>query len=509
MRAGRPKEAASVGEKYLKKFKKGASRDKTRLMLAESYLALPDPDLDRARKHLDVILANEKSRYHQRAAEMKARAATRGDPVQLEAGLPSSSGIGQVVILTNLPASDAYRRALSTWRDARNADVVTFARGDVGSAKAKLAKLGAEFVAVVVHPEVVDVNLHLDLLELCRGLDDDPMPDFYFGYLTARNAADLAAFTKRILERETQRGKRDGVIALTGDGSQIRNFDFALHFGHGTPTGVVDGLTGRQINDLELRHGPVVFSGACFNGVLSRSYHRCAYQMIFLRPDEIDPDRLVSLGWVHAGATGFVGALEGDRGEMAMTEWEYFRATAAPLGEVLGHQYRLAFTSLPIGYTFPRYKVGVRKRMGFYDVMLRGQVSRLLISDPAFRPLESPLADPPQEAAATRDGETCVVSVKVLRTLQAAHLNYLPKAGNGHFDWRITARVQLPDDVDAILGPASPEVSLDGKRIALTRSHVRHESWGGKRFVTVQVESEDRALVRPGTTVTYRFPLER
>jgi len=299
------------------------------------------------------------------------------------------------------------------------------------------------------------------------------------------------------------------VIALNGDGSQLRSVDFALHFGHGTPTRVVDGLTGRQINDLELRHGPVVFSGACFNGVLSRSYHRCAYQLIFMRPDEMDPQKLVSLGWVHAGATGFVGALEGDRGEMAMTEWEYFRTTAAPLGAVLTHQYRLAFTSLPVGYTFPRYKPGVRKRMGFYDVMLRGQVSRLLLSDPTFRPLESPLADPVQSASATRDGETCVVEVKVLRTLQAAHLNYLPKSGRGHFDWRITARIELPDDIDAILGPATPDVVSGGKQITLTRYHVRHESWGGKRFVTVQVESEDAALVRPGATVSFRFPLER
>ena len=509
MQAGRPEEAATIGEKYLKKFKKGTARDKTRLMLAESYLALADPDLDRARKHLDAILANPKSRYHQRASEMKARAETRGDPVQLEAGVPSADGLGRVVILTNLPASDAYRRALADWRAARDAEVVSFAKRDVASARAKLARIGAEFVAVVVHPEVVDVNFHLDMLELCRGLDADPMPDFHFGYLTARDSSDLAAFAKRILEKESGRGTRNSVVSLSGDGSQLDKVDFALHFGHGTPTEVVDGLSGRQINDLELRHGPVVFSGACFNGVLSRSYHRCAYQPVFLKPDTMDPAQLVALGWVHAGVTGFIGALEGDRGEMAMTEWEYFRTTAAPLGEVLGHQYRLAFTSLPVGYTFPRYRAGVRKRMGFYDVMLRGQVSRLLLSDPSFRALEDPVAEPVQESRATREADACVVEVHVLRTLQAAHLNYLPKSGSGRFDWRITARVALPDDVDAILGPAEPEISAGGKTISLTRSHVRHESWGGKRYVNVQVESEDSALVRPGVTVTFRFPLER
>jgi hypothetical protein len=194
---------------------------------------------------------------------------------------------------------------------------------------------------------------------------------------------------------------------------------------------------------------------------------------------------------------------------MAMTEWEYLRRTAAPLGEVLGHQYRLAFTSLPIGYTFPRYTPGVRKRMGFYDVMLRGQVSRLLLSDPSYRPLPGALDEPVQTATAALAGETCVVEVKVLRTLQGAHLNYLPKSGDGRFDWRVTARVELPSELDGILAPASPVVTSGAAEIDLTRSHTRHESWGGKRFVNVQVESLDRALVRPGTTVKFRFPIER
>jgi hypothetical protein len=48
-----------------------------------------------------------------------------------------------------------------------------------------------------------------------------------------------------------------------------------------------------------------------------------------------------------------------------------------------------------------------------------------------------------------------------------------------------------------------------GAEIPLTRSQVKHEIWGGKRFVDVQAESEDGRLPRPGTKATFVLPLAR
>ena len=62
-------------------------------------------------------------------------------------------------------------------------------------------------------PATVDVNFHLDLLELCRSLDADPLPDFYFGYLTAATPEDLTRFTERILAKEAA-GGAGAVVAL-------------------------------------------------------------------------------------------------------------------------------------------------------------------------------------------------------------------------------------------------------------------------------------------------------
>ena len=91
----------------------------------------------------------------------------------------------------------------------------------------------------------------------------------------------------------------------------------------------------KQIADLDLPRGPVVFSGACFNGVVCRSYDRSILEYSYMKPEEVPPEETVALGWVHAGASGLLAALEADRGEMAMMEFDYFKATASSLGEVI------------------------------------------------------------------------------------------------------------------------------------------------------------------------------
>ena len=429
-------------------------------------------------------------------------------------GLPTAAGLGAHVVLTNLETRDARWKAAERLAKHRGAKVVRFKGSDVRSAATALARAGAEFVVLAVDPATVDMNLHQEVLEVCRGLDDDPMPDFHFGYLCARDGADLSALVDRILEREAAAGAdapvAASVVAATPPGDHLKALDLLLHFGHGMPWEVVDGLTAEQVAALELSRGPVVFSGACFNGVLSRSYHPSAYHLVFGKPLEVAPERLLSLAWVHAGATALLAALEGDRGEMATAEWERLRERAGTLGETIGHQYRLAFTSLPSDFEgFPRYVPGARKRMSFYDVMLRGMVSRILLSDPAFRPLRAPL-DPPSTALEVRHdpaAKTVVVTSTAQRWSQGAFLNYLPKAPSDRFDHRRYERAELPKEVVGRLGPPRVTALWGEAEIALTQSHVKHEAWGGARFVNVQAESTDGSLSKPGAAVTWTFPI--
>jgi len=512
LKAGRFDEAVRHCETYLRKYPTGKSVDWVRLTAAEALLSLTPPQPEKAEKHLQALLSRPDAPGREEAERLLAAAKSGGLTVQLTEGFPTAEGLGRVVLLTNLAASDARLKALEEWRTARDARVVRFRGADVADAADDLRKLGAEFVAVAVAPTTVDINFHLDLLELCRDLDEDPMPDFHFGYLCARDAEDLASFAGRILQREAASGTTSREACDLRQTEVLEGLDFVLHFGHGQAWCVEGMLTGEEIGRLSLRKAPVVFSGACFNGVLSRSWHDSALKMVFLRPRDVDPKQLVSLGWVRAGASALLAALEGDRGEMAGAEWEYWRATAAPLGEVAGLEYRLAFTSLPETYGgFPRYVPGRRKRMGFYDVMLRGMVSRLLLSDPSLRPLREPLDPPATRARAVLDEASgdVTVTVQVERVPSFTFVNMLPLSGRGAFDRRIYARVELPGAGDARYGAPQVRVVAGADEVALTRHHVKHEIWGGRRYVNVQVESEDGRLAAPGTTATIVLPAAR
>jgi hypothetical protein len=201
---------------------------------------------------------------------------------------------------------------------------------------------------------------------------------------------------------------------------------------------------------------------------------------------------------------------------MAWAEWEHLRATAAPLGEVIGLEYRLAFTSLPETFaSFPRHVPGRAKRTSFYDVMLRGMVSRILLGDPGFRPLKEPSETSPIRASVALDQATGAVTVtldmeRVARpTVPFSLINVLPMSGKGAFDWRLYARVELPGDPAVRYGLPAVRAELQGAEIPLTRHHLKHEVWGGRRFVNVQAESEDGRLAKAGARATFVLPVAR
>ncbi len=442
----------------------------------------------------------------------RAKQKTRATPIAIKRGLPKSTGVGQLAIATNLPTGDKRWKAVKRYAKSRKAATLRFRELDVTSIRRSLAKIGPEFVAFAVAPETLDVNFHYSVLELCRDLDDDPMPDFHFGYLVTQDASDMEAWLARIEARhqaplDTPKAK---VVALRGNGSQLRSLDMLLHFGHGMPTRVQGGMTGEQVGALKLERAPVVWSGACFNAVVSRSFHKSAFHMVWSPPVSVDPKKCMATNWIHAGALGFLAALEGDRGEMASVEWEYLRREACSLGEAIGHQYRLATTSFYADFTrFPRHVNRHKKRMSFYDVMLRGAVSRVLFGDPSLKPITSPLDKPTQTVSLEQDTSASTsrstIKIRVDRRAQSAHQNYLPKSGKGVFDARITARVALPEDWSKPL-PVDAAVTLvtNGKSVEITRHQIRHEVWGGRRFVNLQIESPPGS-VKKGSVATFVF----
>ena len=143
--------------------------------------------------------------------------------------------------------------------------------------------------------------------------------------------------------------------------------------------------------------------------------------------------------------------------------------------------------------------------------MLRGLVSRILISDPSFRPLRKPL-DPPATEVTTRlenDGAKLIVAIRIRRPAQALFIDCFHMRKNGDFARRLTARVALAESLRGRLGKPTVTLRRGDREIAYRRIRVKHEVWGGKRHVNLQIESPDPVLGAPDCVATFTFPVIR
>ncbi len=520
LQAGRARDAIRFSKMYLTQFDRSSTADKIRvIVLAEALLAKDPPDLASARRVLQEVVDKPKSRYHDRAVRRLDQLVAGGRWIKLGKGCPRAKGLGRTVLLTDLRAGDDLIRAVEPWRTARKAKVLRFRTGKPLSVAEELRKLGPEFVAILVRPRDLDTNLHSQVLKLCRDLDGDPLPDFHFGYLVARDAKDLRALAERSVAASPRQDPRLSRVSLPKNAGDVAGFDGFLHYGHGTPYDVVGGIHARDLSAGSLSRAPLVVSGACYNGVVGRSWHPWTRQPTFGASVEVKPEEALSLAWIRAGAIGVVASMEADRGEMAGAEWAWLLETACPLGELPGLSYRLAFTSLPESFkSLPIQKTGKKRSLELYDVMLRGQLGRALIGDPSVRILDEPSGPATTEASAWRDEEgRFIIEVEPTESALRGEAQFLSTntltrtgmSGKGFTERRLWARVELPDGLKGRLLAPEVRVEAGGREIEVKRSCVRHEVWGGRRFVCVQIESADGVLSRPGAKATFTFPTTR
>ncbi|MGB0580015.1 MAG: hypothetical protein ACPGVU_09965 [Limisphaerales bacterium] len=81
-------------------------------------------------------------------------------------------------------------------------------KGEFDRLKKSLRKLMPRFVAVAPVVDSYRENMHLSVLKLLTGLDDDPELDAFLGYLIASDAASLAALVERTLNFQALRSEQ-------------------------------------------------------------------------------------------------------------------------------------------------------------------------------------------------------------------------------------------------------------------------------------------------------------
>ncbi|NLF16727.1 MAG: hypothetical protein GX595_05645, partial [Lentisphaerae bacterium] len=324
------------------------------------------------------------------------------------------------VVLTDLARSDPYFAAATHLQKRHRATLVRFAPGRLNEAVRALRAKAPQFVAVVLRPESLDVNLAYDLLEMSCRLDDDPFPDFAYGYITGATAGDALALAKagsrpvdgsspaprRLLlfgpAAVRQPDETAGLDWLQGwEGrrlaheagsyptdrlAELSGQDILRFWGHGAPDRVDGSLSSVQLRGLEL--GPaVVFAGPCFSAVTHRSYRweRCDPAVT---ADTLNPQESLALAFVASGAAAYLGALHEDRCASAAREMDYLLGSGETVGAAAKHTYdtviMAADAAVPV---FPRLRADMPPPdEDAVRFQIHRAASRVLLGDPAYCP---------------------------------------------------------------------------------------------------------------------------
>lgn len=95
-----------------------------------------------------------------------------------------SAAAAPIFVVTDLPESDPYFAAARRLAEFRKGTIVRADWAELAPLQRRLALGGARFVACVMRPEALDVNLHRRLLTTLAALDEDPFVDAALGYIT-------------------------------------------------------------------------------------------------------------------------------------------------------------------------------------------------------------------------------------------------------------------------------------------------------------------------------------
>ena len=146
------------------------------------------------------------------------------------------------VVLTNLDKKDPYFEAAQTLADAHQGTIIRFRPDKVEIIRAKVAKADPRYVAVVLRPEDIDINLQRYMLKLSTSMDDDPFCDFAFGFITGATAEDALTMVKR-----SMKAQKNGLPKTMVSASVISGSKSYCYEGGGTPLEKELGYKSRSI----------------------------------------------------------------------------------------------------------------------------------------------------------------------------------------------------------------------------------------------------------------------
>lgn len=134
------------------------------------------------------------------------------------------------VVLTNLPRTDPYFRAAEKLANAHGGSIVSFHPKRMVALRRRLQALAPRYVAAVLSPQDMDINIQRQMLALSTRMDSDPFCDFAFGWITGATAQHALSLVERSL-----RVQKEGLPKTEASGSVISGSKSYVYEGEKTP----------------------------------------------------------------------------------------------------------------------------------------------------------------------------------------------------------------------------------------------------------------------------------
>ena len=351
-----------------------------------------------------------------------------------QGGLPTANAKNQLpkryLVVSLFDEGDPFDRASETLVKRHQADHLHVAAELLGLLD-ELRTRNPDYVAFVVKPDVLDINLANRILKLSTEVDDDPFVDFAYGFITGRDADAAvklvhAADARRGLPSISQFGVgsdqspasmqqkgalplRGAIIPATfytshGDTDETRDEEFIkksipqlarspilLLASHGYPDGLVGGPKAADIQGRDF-HGSVALNIACYTGV-TKTWYEDDWATAKLRKREVSPETSFCLQMIDSGAAGYFAYLGPRPSGPTMIGDATLIASS---GETMGEHFRQHCNSVILAHLMSGSdRVQIKEHVDGAkldrnqtprQIVMASSTGGVLIGDPAWQP---------------------------------------------------------------------------------------------------------------------------
>ncbi|GEM_PF-2833290 len=367
---------------------------------------------------------------------------------------------GGYLVLVEPGADDAYLPAARALAELRDGEVLTC---DVDDTEALLATLGERqprYVAYVMPPDRIDVQVAHRLLEVATNVDDDPFVDFEYAFITGRDGTAASRFVERIkTAQQREYGSRAGFfgswegmpipkIDRGGGAAKALGLDMDVHligvkeleqwraekaraafvdfatrdvllfFSHGYPDQMVSCFKAPDLREWKVDlNGAILINCACYNGAPGRWWEPNFATGEYVDRGVINPDKSVALAVIDSGVAGYFGGIDPWHGPLANQVFLLVVDDGMRLGEAskrMADRLALAFSPERVHYPpmTERHFAGEG-----HDNRLSNGAGMIVYGDPAFAPFKDKAAHLLTTGTEEIDESTlrCTIAMKPLR----------------------------------------------------------------------------------------------